>query len=316
MPRTSVSSRTTSSSGRRATRSSSTSPSSTFCARSTIDRALAVDRPGAHEDPPSASASTPVTVGVAVREQGDEPAVDRRGGPPGELLVADHAGQLGEVRLPATAPPQVRDAVVSERSLQDLVASRQLFGSGDDGVRDAGHARRRLRGRARRASAAFAATNAGVGDESSPRARGNATDASSTTMRPGRADITMTRSARSSASSTSCVTSRTVRPSAVQTSCSHSCIERRVIASSAPERLVEQQHGTGHEERAQQRHSLPHAARERAGHARSNPARPNRSRRAARRRGALARARTPATSAPSVAFASTRRHGISRSCCG
>jgi hypothetical protein len=52
-----------------------------------------------------------------------------------------------------------------------------------------------------------------------------------------------------------------------------------------------------------------------AGHARSNPARPNRSKRAAAWARAAPRS-TPATSAPSVAFAITRRHGISRSCCG
>ena len=119
------------------------------------------------------------------------------------------------------------------------------------------------------------------------RGRGRST-ASSATTRPGRGDITTTRSASTTASSTSWVTSsdraRLLAParSASQAciSCARDRVERR-------ERLVEAQHRLAGQQRAHERDALAHpAATARAGRARSKP--PGRSARTAAR--ALARA--------------------------
>ena len=77
-------------------RSSSTSPASTFSARSRIDAALLPDSPTPRSSSID-SASTACGRGRAVEQRG-EPAVDRGRGPPGELLVTDRSRELGEVR--------------------------------------------------------------------------------------------------------------------------------------------------------------------------------------------------------------------------
>ena len=120
MPRTSVSSSTISSSDRRATRSSSTSPASTFSARSRIDAVLFPDKPAARSVS-TGSASTASGVGVAV-EHGLEATVDRRG-PPRRRAAGS--------RWPAPA---------------------RRSGSGGDGPRRGRRARRRRRSAANRGS--------------------------------------------------------------------------------------------------------------------------------------------------------------------
>ena len=101
-------------------------------------------------------------------------------------------------------------------------------------------------------------------------------------MRPGRADITTTRSARSNASSTSCVTSThraaVAGPHLLQPLLHRPAGDRVERA----ERFVEQEHGSRHEERAQQRDPLAHAAR-RAPRARRVRTRRARTARSARR---------------------------------
>ena len=101
MPRTSTSSRTTSSSGRRATRRARPSRRSTFSARSRIDAAFAPDSPAPRRSS-TGSASTASARRLAVEQRFEAP-VDRGGGAARELLVADHARELGEVRAPRPA---------------------------------------------------------------------------------------------------------------------------------------------------------------------------------------------------------------------
>ena len=82
------------------------------------------------------------------------------------------------------------------------------------------------------ASSARALTSANA-EPVTERGRGRSTSKSATT-RPGRGDSTTIRSARKTASSTSCVTSRTVRGSSASAAASHSRRSARVIASRAP----------------------------------------------------------------------------------
>ena len=96
------------------------------------------------------------------------------------------------------------------------------------------------------------------------RGRGRPTGSSATT-RPGRGDSTTTRSASSAASSTSWVTSRTVRGSRASAPASHSCISRAGERVERAERLVEAQHRLARQQRAQERDALAHAARQLVG---------------------------------------------------
>ena len=61
----------------------------------------------------------------AARRRRGEAAVDHRRGPAGELLVADHAGELGEVRAVRTRPMQVGNTVLLQHALQHRVALRE-----------------------------------------------------------------------------------------------------------------------------------------------------------------------------------------------
>ena len=97
--------RRSSSSESRATRSSSTSPASTFSARSRIDAVLLADSPAARIVS-TGSASTRFGRGVAV-ERRLEPTVDRARRGARQLLEADRPDQLGEVRAPGSGPAQV-----------------------------------------------------------------------------------------------------------------------------------------------------------------------------------------------------------------
>ena len=106
--------------------------------------------------------------------------------------------------------------------------------------------------------------------------RGRPTSSSATT-RPGRGESTATRSASRIASSTSWVTSSTVRGSAASASASHSCIDARVIESSAPN--GSSRSSTGRPARSVRRNATrwripPDSS---AGRARSNSASPKRS---------------------------------------
>src|SRR5581483_8951321 len=87
----------------------------------------------------------------------------------------------------------------------------------------------------RRVASSDSLARAKVGSPSrwNERGRPNGQGISATT-RPGRGLITQTRSARNSASSTSCVTNTTERRLSSHTPSSHSCIPARVSASSAP----------------------------------------------------------------------------------
>ena len=134
------------------------------------------------------------------------------------------------------------------------------------------------------------------------RGRGAATSISATTA-PGRGDITTTRSARSTASSTSWVTSTTVRGSLgehVREPALHLGAGDRVERG---ERLVERQHRLARQQRAQERHALAHPARElgRAGCART-------------RRGRSARATGPTWRAGLVARRPRAPAGRARRC--
>ena len=93
------------------------------------------------------------------------------------------------------------------------------------------------------------------------RGRGSATS-SSATARPGRGDITTTRSPSTTASSTSCVTSTTVRGSSRERAREpllHLLARERVERG---ERLVEREHRLAGEQRAHERDALAHPARQ------------------------------------------------------
>ncbi len=96
---------------------------------------------------------------------------------------------------------------------------------------------------------------------------------------PGRGDRTTTRSASSAASSTSWVTSSTVRGRAPSAPASHAAASARVMRVERAEGLVEAQHGRARQQRAQQRRPAGacrrescagRAARSRRGRARSS----------------------------------------------
>ena len=80
--------------------------------------------------------------------------------------------------------------------------------------------------------------------------------------RPGRADITPTRSASIAASSSECVISSTVAPVSRQTRNSSSPISSRVCWSSAPNGSSSRMRRGPHHQGARDAHALPHAAGE------------------------------------------------------
>ena len=100
---------TTSSSERAPTRVERTSPSTTCSARSRIDAVLLPESPAARSD--SARGREHRLGGRRAVEQRLEPAVDRARRRAGELLVADRAGELGEVRAARTARAELRRAL-------------------------------------------------------------------------------------------------------------------------------------------------------------------------------------------------------------
>ena len=107
--------------------------------------------------------------------------------------------------------------------------------------------------------------------------------------RPGRGESTTIRSASSTASSTSWVTSTTVRGSALSAAASQPCISRRVIASSAPNGSSRHSTGLPDSSVRSEGDALAHATRQlvRAAPPRSPPARARRTgRRSARARAA------------------------------
>ena len=136
------------------------------------------------------------------------------------------------------------------------------------------------------------AVNSGLG-----RGCAGQSTAISATTRPGRGDITSTRSASSSASSTSCVTSTTVRGSAASAPASHSCICPRVIESSAPNGSSSSSTGrpASSVRRKATRWRMPPLSS--AGDDSSNSARPKRSNSGAARRRRLGARRRPGTRA-------------------
>ncbi len=137
MPRTSVSSRTISSSDRRATRSSSTSPASTFSARSRIDAALFAERPAARK---FVDREREHRLGRRrTVERGLEPAVDRARRRARQLLVADRPHQLGEMGPPRAAPAEIGGPGRLDDGAEPGLLARQRGGSLDD--RSARHAR-------------------------------------------------------------------------------------------------------------------------------------------------------------------------------
>ncbi len=138
----------------------------------------------------------------------------------------------------------------------------------------------------------------------------------SQTGRPGRGESTITRSARNSASSTSWVTSRTVRGSSSSTVRSHDCRSARVIASSAANGSSSSSTGlpVSSVRRKATRWRIPPESS--AGRARSKPARPTRSNiGCGLRRGPRAR-EAPASRRASAALSIARSQGSSRSRCG
>ena len=158
MPRTRVSSRTTSSSGNRATRSSSTSPSSTLSARSRIDAALAPDSPHPGADR-IGIASTAGTVGVPSNSAANRPWI-AAAALPGELLVADHARRARRSGCGAGAPVGGRAAPWSrKRPSQHLVARASSSAPATHGVRDARHGAETTLAECVRGVCRFASTN-------------------------------------------------------------------------------------------------------------------------------------------------------------
>ncbi len=138
---------------------------------------------------------------------------------------------------------------------------------------------------------------------------------SSAARRPGRGVITSTRSASSTASSTSWVTSSTVRGSRASAPASQSCISARVIASSAPKGSSRQ--STPFPERSVRRKATrwripPESS---AGRERSKPSRPSSANSAPARSRAAARER-PAIRSASAALSVASSQGSSRSCWG
>ena len=110
------------------------------------------------------------------------------------------------------------------------------------------------------------------------------------THAPGRGESTTTRSASTTASSTSWVTSTTVRGSRASAPASQSCISARVIASSAPNGSSRHSTGLPDSSVRSERHALAHAARELApGARRSKPSRPSSANSGARARARRAR---------------------------
>ena len=130
---------------RRPTRSSTTVPASTCSARSRIDAVFAAREPSA---PQRVDRQREHLLGrrVAV-EQRFEAAVDRAGGRPRELLVADRPGQLGEVRAARSArcaghtarPPPRSSRTPGARRARSALAStssrRAMWGTVSDGSR-------------------------------------------------------------------------------------------------------------------------------------------------------------------------------------
>ena len=105
-------------------RSSSTSPASTFSARSRIDAALLPESPTLRSSSID-SASTACGRGRSVEQRG-EPSVDRGRGLARELLVTDRSRQLGEVRLGRLRALQVGHAVRLQRAPQHRITLREL----------------------------------------------------------------------------------------------------------------------------------------------------------------------------------------------
>ena len=120
MPRTSTSSLTTLSSESRATRSSSTRPSSTFSREIADRRRLRVRQPGAAQ-----RLERQREHGLRRRrtvEERFEPTVDRGRGPARELLVTDHARELGEVRTARRPAVQLGNTVFAQHPRQHRIA--------------------------------------------------------------------------------------------------------------------------------------------------------------------------------------------------
>ena len=146
------------------------------------------------------------------------------------------------------------------------------------------------------------------------RGRGRSTSIVSTT-RPGRGESSTIRSASRTASSTSWVTSTTVRGSLSSASASQRCIWARVSASSAPN--GSSRHSTGRPASSVRRNATrwripPESS---AGRARSKPSSPN----AAKCSCAAARAaflEVPPARSASPALSSARSQGSSPSRCG
>src|SRR5689334_20690409 len=130
--------------------------------------------------------------------------------------------------------------------------------------------------------------------------------------RPGRVDITSTRSARITASSTSWVTSTTVRGSASSTWASHPCISLRVIASSEANGSSSASTGlpANSVRRNATRWRIPPDSS--AGRDRSNPVRPKRSSHGWAAARAWSR-RIPLARSASAALSTAVSHGSNRS---
>ena len=233
---------------------------------------------------------------------------------PGELLVADHAAELGEVRAAGATAPEIGRPEVAQRALQHLVPASELVGAREHGVRDARHGTGDYVASAS-SNCPFAATNAGSVTSFVWRGRGEVDPhVGHDAARPRRHhDDAVGQEQRLLDIVGDEHDGAPVTGPHLLQPLLHRTAGDRVEGA---ERLVEQEHGSRHEEGAEQRDPLPHATRECRGPRAFEPreAEPLEARGRLRPR-VLARS-TPATSAPSVAFAITRRHGMSRSCCG
>src|SRR5207248_5443347 len=142
----------------------------------------------------------------------------------------DLAGGDGEVvpQKPAVGPERGGD--VAGRREQELVDAAEV-GVELPASEEGEHEQRGAHQSAPPCSARIACSRSEtIAPSVRDRGRGRGTGRSATT-RPGRGDSTTTRSASTTASSTSCVTNTTVRGSRSSAPASHACISARVSAS-------------------------------------------------------------------------------------
>src|SRR5215813_3773635 len=219
-------------------------------------------------------------------------------------------GVLAQLCPGGSLPPLVRSHHFSTRLVARGSASARTAAPsprGGEGIQGAqsSHPRASKRWRIRRVYT----PNSSEAIMSRSRGRGSPTSTISL-MRPGRADITMTRSARKAASGMECVMNTIVLPDSFQMRRSSRFMNSRVMASRAPKgSSMRRSDGSCTRARAMAtRCRIPPESS--WGYLSSNPVRPTRASRSMARSPERARSR-PSTSTGSITLSKTVRHGRS-----